>query len=91
MELITVTVPKIFIRDAGDIIDRWAIAKLKAERIETDELKKEYDEFKNGLEFLKEKHPEFEWNIICKLLLDVHDFLWRFESAIKICQTKIQR
>lgn len=83
MNIITVTVPQIFIRDAGDVVDRWAISKLKAERIKDDENIREYKAFEEGIEFLKQKHLEFEWDIICKLLLDVHSFLWQFESGTK--------
>lgn len=89
MKLITTTVPQILIRDAGDIVDRWAISKLKAERIKGDEMEKEYKAFEEGLEYLKEKHPDFEWDMICKLLYDVHDFLWRFESGTKSAKAKM--
>jgi hypothetical protein len=83
MELINVMVPPIFIRDAGDIVDRWAISKLKAERIKGDENIREYKAFEEGRVYLKEKYPKFEWEIIFKLLLDVHSFLWQFESGTK--------
>jgi len=89
MELVTITVPKIFIRDAGDIVDRWAISKLKKERIGGEELEREYFDFEEGISYLKNKHPNFEWENFCKLLYDVHDFLWRFESATKSGKLKL--
>lgn len=89
MKLITTTVPQILIRDAGDIVDRWAISKLKAERIKGEEMEREYKAFEEGLEYLKERHPNFEWNSICKLIYDVHDFLWKFESSTKSGKMKL--
>ena len=83
MELITVTVPAIFIRDAGDIVDRWAIAKLKAERISSEEMNKEYLSFEEGREYLKKQNPTLEWELLCKMLYDVHAFLWNFEAGTK--------
>jgi hypothetical protein len=82
-------IPKIFIRDAGDIIDRWAISKLKAERIGTPENKREFEAFEEGKNYLENKYSNFEWNLICKLIYDVHDFLWKFESATKSGKLKL--
>lgn len=75
--------PKIFIRDPADIIDRWAISSLKKDRIAKEEDIREYKEFEKGVEYLKIKYPNMEWEMICKLLLDIHDFIWKFESGTK--------
>jgi hypothetical protein len=70
-------------RDAGDIIDRWAIAKLKAERIGTDESKKEFLWFCEGIKELEIKHPEFNWNLYRQDILNIHSRIWNLESGIR--------
>jgi hypothetical protein len=70
-------------RDAGDIIDRWAIAKLKAERIAADESKKEYLWFCEGISELETKYPEFDWNLYKQEILKIHSKIWELESGIR--------
>ena len=70
-------------RDAGDIIDRWAIAKLKAERIGADESKNEYSFFCEGIKELKNKHPQLDWNNYKQELLSIHAQIWVLESGIR--------
>jgi hypothetical protein len=70
-------------RDAGDIIDRWAIAKLKAQRIGVDESKKEYLWFCEGIKELGTKHPAIDWNLYMQKILDIHSIIWDLESGIR--------
>ncbi|MBN1470138.1 MAG: hypothetical protein JW925_00025 [Syntrophaceae bacterium] len=70
-------------RDAGDIIDRWAIAKLKAERIGADESKKEYQWFCKGIKELETKHPALDWNVYQNEILKIHSQIWDLESGIR--------
>lgn len=70
-------------RDAGDIIDRWAIAKLKAERIAADESKKEYLWFCEGIGELEIKYPEMNWNLYKQEILKIHSKIWNLESGIR--------
>lgn len=70
-------------RDAGDIIDRWAIAKLKAERIGADESKKEYLWFCEGINELQIKHPAIDWNLYTEEILKIHSEIWNLESGIR--------
>ncbi|MBN1363895.1 MAG: hypothetical protein JW976_03730 [Syntrophaceae bacterium] len=70
-------------RDAGDIIDRWAIAKLKAERIGVDESKREYLSFCEGINELEKKHPEIEWDFYKENILKIHSTIWDLESAVR--------
>ena len=71
------------LRDAGDIIDRYTIAKLKAERIGTEENKKEYEAFKKEANSLFIKHPDYDWVQISKFMYDVNNFIWILESGLK--------
>lgn len=75
--------PSILIRDPADVLDRWAISKLKSERIDTEETHKEYLAFCEGLIYLKEKYPNIQLDMYCDLLLHIHDFLWQFEAGSK--------
>ena len=64
-------------RDIGDLMDRWSIAKLKAERIGTDENKREYDAF----------HLELEArdgiNELANMLLFINGRIWKHEAGLK--------
>ena len=70
-------------RDAGDIIDRWAIAKLKAERIGADESKKEYSCFCEGIKELENKYPHVAWNSYMQEIVAIHAKIWDLESAVR--------
>jgi hypothetical protein len=70
-------------RDAGDIIDRWAIAKLKAERIGADESKKEYLWFSEGIRELETKYPAINWDLYRQEILNIHSRIWNLESGIR--------
>ncbi|MCX5848975.1 MAG: hypothetical protein NTW65_05955 [Deltaproteobacteria bacterium] len=70
-------------RDAGDIIDRWAIAKLKAERIGADESRNEYSWFCEGIKELEIKYPQIDWNSYKQEILSIHGRIWNLESGIR--------
>jgi PIN domain nuclease of toxin-antitoxin system len=70
-------------RDAGDIIDRWAIAKLKAERVGADESKNEYFWFCEGIKKLENKYPQLTWNTYKQEILTIHAKIWDLESAVR--------
>lgn len=70
-------------RDAGDIIDRWAIAKLKAARIGAMESKNEYSWFCEGIKELENKYPDLDWNAYRREILIIHSNIWDLESGIR--------
>lgn len=70
-------------RDAGDIIDRWAIAKLKSERIGADESKKEYSWFCRGIEELEAKYSQVDWTVYKHEILVIHANIWNLESGVR--------
>jgi len=70
-------------RDAGDIIDRWAIAKLKAERIGADESKREYYWFCEGIKELERKYPLVDWQDCQENILAIHGRIWNLEGAVR--------
>jgi len=71
------------LRDPGDILDRWSIAKLKFERIGTEEKHKEYNAFSNGLKEVKEKYPNINWNQFATLMYTINDCIWQLEAGQK--------
>ena len=76
-------------RDVGDILDRWAIAKLKAERVSTEEHKKEFIAFSRAIEEIKIKYSQYDWSQFSKLMLMVNDFIWQFEAGSKSGKEKL--
>ena len=76
-------------RDAGDIIDRLTIAKLKSERIGTEENKKEYDAFCHEQFLLITKYPELNWEQIINYMYDINNFIWVLESGLKSGKEKL--
>lgn len=70
-------------RDTGDVLDRWSIAKLKSERIGTEDNKKEFESFILALNDIRKKYPYFDWPQICDLMLFINDSIWQLESGLK--------
>ena len=70
-------------RDAGDILDRWSIAKLKSERIGTEDNKKEYEAFCRALVKLTDKHSRIPWSMMKSLMVFVNASIWQLESGLK--------
>lgn len=70
-------------RDAGDIIDRWAIAKLKATHIGVVESKNEYSWFCEGIKELEKKYPHLDWFAYRREILSIHSTIWNLESGIR--------
>ena len=66
-------------RDIGDIIDRWSIAKLKAERIGTDEAKKEYKVF---CEAIDERTCDKD-KLLKDMMISINDYIWQLEAGLK--------
>ena len=70
-------------RDAGDILDRWSIAKLKADRIGTEDNKKEFEAFEVAVKDLQDGYNWIQWEQLSKMMYDINDFIWQLESGLK--------
>lgn len=70
-------------RDLADILDRWSIAKLKSERIGTDENKREFEAFEAEYVKLLQKYASIPIVDFAKILFDVNKFIWSFEAGLK--------
>ena len=77
-------------RDVGDILDRWSIAKLKAERIGNDENIKERDAFDKEMKRIGDRYADFDWQQISKLMYDINDFIWQLEAGLKSGKESLQ-
>jgi len=70
-------------RDVGDILDRWSIAKLKAERISNEENKRESEAFDSEMKNVGGRFPKYDWQQISRLMYDINDFIWQLEAGLK--------
>ena len=70
-------------RDPSDILDRLSIAKLKSERIGTDENHREYLAFMTAFSKIKEKYPEFDWDQAYKMMTMINSTMWFLEAELK--------
>ena len=77
-------------RDISDILDRWSIAKLKTERIGTEENKRELEAFDAELLKIQSKYPQYDWSQWCDLMIDINNFIWQLESGLKSGKEKLE-
>jgi len=72
-------------RDAGDIIDRYSIAILKAERIGTDEAKEERQAFNKGFLDLTLRIPQRHtfWQKLLDIAVATNSCIWELESDLR--------
>jgi len=72
-------------RDIGDLIDRWSISKLKAERIGAKESIEEHSAFAKELEMAKIEYSKKSLDLqpFCDIMLDVNSFIWQLEAGLK--------
>jgi len=70
-------------RDIADIIDRYTISKLKAERIGTEENKKEYQSFLKGIINIKETHSTLPMDLFIEEMFRINSTIWSLEAGLK--------
>ena len=72
------------IRDLGDILDRHSIAKLKAERIGSEESIRECEAFEKHIRQDSVRTGyDFDTEVFAKLLSKLNGFIWDMESSLK--------
>lgn len=77
-------------RDIGDVIDRWSIAKLKAERIGSEESKAEFAAFESEVCSHRVTEENREVFVMwCKMMYDINDFIWQLEAGLKSGKEKL--
>ncbi len=70
-------------RDVGDILDRWAISKLKFERIGKKENEREHNAFDKAIEEVEKKHSVLDWLQIKEMMYSINDYIWQLEAGLK--------
>jgi hypothetical protein len=70
-------------KSTAEVLDGLAIAKLKAERIGTEQTKLKYEKYLKGFAEIKLKFPEYDWDFIYKMFIDVNSLCWKYEAAIR--------
>lgn len=68
--------------DPGDIVDRWAISRLKVERLGDTHLDR-LAIMQAELDKLKVLYPNVKWDYFCNLLYAANASIWSFESGLK--------
>lgn len=75
--------PKIIFRDVGDVIDRWSISKLKAERIGNKENIREYQSFEEGRKYLQKKYLNMYIDDFFKHIYNINVMIWDLEADLR--------
>lgn len=75
----------------SELLDRWAIVKLKYMRISPEKFSKEFCALNEEIEQLKLQFPQFSWESWKKYLLNIHQFIWRLEAGTKSCKETLPK
>ena len=70
-------------KSVAEVLDGYAIATLKVERIGTPQTKAKYEKYKVGYEEIKQKYPKYDWDFILKMFYDANALIWKYEAAIR--------
>ena len=70
-------------RDVGDILDRWAISKLKYERINEKESQKEYAAFCLAIKEVEKDYKKLDWLQVKDVMYSINDYIWQLEAGLK--------
>jgi hypothetical protein len=71
-------------KSIAEVLDGYAIADLKKERIGTTQTVLKYDKYKKGFEEVKSKYPQYDWDFIYKMFHDANKIIWKYEAAIRL-------
>jgi hypothetical protein len=71
-------------RDAGDILDRLSISKLKVEKDYSAERKREYELFTDGFNQIKFEHKGIDWDQCFLYMYRINGLIWETESNIRL-------
>jgi len=71
-------------KSIAEILDGFAIAKLKKEKIGNAQSIAKYEKYSKGFEGIKEKFPQYDWDFIFKMFYDINAIIWKYEAAIRL-------
>ena len=70
-------------KSVAELLDTLSISKLKAERIGTPQTKVKLAKYEAGLEEVKAKYPQYDWDFIVQMFVDANSLIWKYEAAIR--------
>lgn len=70
-------------KSTAEVLDQYAIAFIKDEKLNTPEAAENLIMFSKGLDEIKKKYPNVNWDIIVKSFIAVNASIWKYESAIR--------
>ncbi len=71
-------------KSSAEVLDGFSISSIKNEKIANEQTKLKYEKYKRGFEELKTKFPQYDWDFILKMFIDVNKTIWKYESAIRL-------
>ena len=70
-------------KTVSEVLDGYSIAFLKDEKLNTREAAENLVEYSKGLEEIKKKYPNVNWDIVIKSFISVNASIWKYEAAIR--------
>jgi hypothetical protein len=70
-------------KSVSEILDSLAIAKLKAKHIGTPQTKIRLEKYEEGLEEIKQRFPNYDWDFILQMFVDVNALIWKYEACLR--------
>ena len=70
-------------KGVAEILDGYSIALIKNQKISTLTTNKIFIAYKKGLDELKTKYPEIDWDTVVKPFISVNTTIWKYEAAIR--------
>ncbi len=71
-------------KSIAEVLDGFAIATIKNEKIANTQTLLKYEKYKKGFEELKVKFPNYDWDFILKMFLDINKTIWKYEAALRL-------
>lgn len=70
-------------KSIAEVLDGYSIAKLKNEKIPSEITKKIFETYCKELDIIKNKYPQFNWDVVVKSFLDANGTIWKYEAGIR--------
>jgi hypothetical protein len=70
-------------KSIAEVLDGFAIATLKRDKIGTQQTILKYKKYENGFNELRTKFPAYDWDFILKMFSDANALIWKYEAAIR--------
>lgn len=70
-------------KSVAEVLDGYSIAKLKNVKIPSEITKKIFETYCKELDIIKNKYPQYNWDMIVKSFEDVNSTIWKYEAGIR--------